>query len=217
MPQRATHTGQSLTYAAVGASQAPDLMFYPPKGYRPAEDSIRIGSGRDRFETAAATLLAWGVQKNSGIVVSNIELPSPSDTDYAGLVYDADGTPLAARDVNPELTYSEDGTPQISAGVTADLRIRAYGRQVTAPVRVVLVIDEPNEAGFAYGTLPGHPEEGEESFVVTHEPDDSVWFTVRAFSRGSTMFYRAVSPLLRRQQRLMTKRYLRALLPGRAA
>jgi uncharacterized protein (UPF0548 family) len=217
MPLRSTHTGESLTYAAVGASQAADLMFYPPRGYRPVEDSIRIGSGRDRFDSAAATLLAWGVQKNSGIQVSNIELPTPSDTDYAGLVYDDEGAPLAPRDVNPELTYSEDGTPQISAGVTAELRIRAYGRIVTAPVRVVLVIDEPNEAGFAYGTLPGHPEEGEESFVVTHEPDDSVWFTVRSFSRGSTLLYRAVSPLLRRQQRLMTKRYLRALLPGRTA
>jgi len=217
MKQRSTHTGESLTYAAVGASQAPDLMFYPPKGYRPAEDSIRIGSGRDRFEQAAATLLAWGVQKGSGIRVSNIELPTPSETDYAGLVYDDEGTPLAPKSVSPELTYSEDGTPQISSGVTADLHIRAYGREVTAPVRVILVIDEPNESGFAYGTLPGHPEEGEESFVVTHEPDDSVWFTVRAFSRGSTVFYRLVSPLLRYQQRRMTKRYLRALLPGRAA
>jgi uncharacterized protein (UPF0548 family) len=52
---------------------------------------------------------------------------------------------------------------------------------------------------------------------VTHEPDDSVWFTVRSFSRGSTPFYRLVSPLLRYQQRRMTKRYLRALLPGRSA
>ena len=36
-----------------------------------------------------------------------------------------------------------------------------------APCRVVRVIDEPHRAGFAYGTLPGHPLTGEEEFVTT--------------------------------------------------
>ena len=31
---------------------------------------------------------------------------------------------------------------------------------VNAPVRVVYVIDEARRKGFAYGTLPGHPERG---------------------------------------------------------
>ena len=29
---------------------------------------------------------------------------------------------------------------------------------VRAPCRVVYVVDEPDRRGFAYGTLPGHPE-----------------------------------------------------------
>src|SRR5512139_3551990 len=37
---------------------------------------------------------------------------------------------------------------------------------VKAPVRVVYIVDEPHRKGFAYGTLPGHPESGEEAFVV---------------------------------------------------
>src|ERR1700712_1421230 len=37
------------------------------------------------------------------------------------------------------------------------------------PGRVVWVLDEPDQQGFGYGTLPGHPEEGEESFVVRRE------------------------------------------------
>ncbi len=32
--------------------------------------------------------------------------------------------------------------------------------------RIVVVVDEPNRYGFAYGTLSVHPERGEESFVV---------------------------------------------------
>ncbi len=38
------------------------------------------------------------------------------------------------------------------------------------PCRVVYVVDEPDRRGFAYGTLPGHPETGEELFCV--RPDD---------------------------------------------
>jgi uncharacterized protein (UPF0548 family) len=38
---------------------------------------------------------------------------------------------------------------------------------------VVWTVDEPNRIGFGYGTLQGHPESGEESFVVSREDDDS--------------------------------------------
>jgi hypothetical protein len=37
--------------------------------------------------------------------------------------------------------------------------------------------------GFVYGTLPEHAECGEEQFLIRHEPDDSVWYVIRAFSR----------------------------------
>jgi uncharacterized protein (UPF0548 family) len=38
--------------------------------------------------------------------------------------------------------------------------------------------------GFAYGTLPGHLEAGEERFLIewAHD-DDSVWYDILAFSR----------------------------------
>jgi uncharacterized protein (UPF0548 family) len=45
------------------------------------------------------------------------------------------------------------------------------------------VIDEENRRGFAYGTPPGHPEQGEEAFVVALREDGQVTFTVTAFSR----------------------------------
>ena len=84
---------------------------------------------------------------------------------------------------------------------------------VTAPVRVVYVIDEAARIGFAYGTLTGHPESGEESFIVEHRDDDSVWLTIRSFSRASTWYYRLAWPVLRFQQAKFTKLYLRALHP----
>lgn len=206
----------SLTYAAIGATQAEDLLYYPPKGFRPMERRARLGSGAERFENASARLLAWGVQRGAGIGVGDIRPPAPSETDYAGLVYDDFGTPLAARTAAPEQAYGEDGTPLVSAGTTAVLAINALWFRMYAPVRVVSVVNEPGRIGFAYGTLPGHPASGEESFLVEHLSDDSVWIVVRAFSRPSTWYYRLGSPVLRMFQARATKRYLRALLPSMA-
>jgi uncharacterized protein (UPF0548 family) len=49
--------------------------------------------------------------------------------------------------------------------------------------KIVYVVDEPNRFGFAYGTLPGHVECGEERFLVECDADGTVWYDVRAFSR----------------------------------
>ena len=79
------------------------------------------------------------------------------------------------------------------------------------PVRVVQVIDEPRRRGFAYGTRAGHPIRGEESFIVEHRSDDSVWLTIRSFSRPSSAGWWVLDPLLRIAQLIVTRRYLRAL------
>ncbi|MFE1950591.1 DUF1990 family protein [Streptomyces sp. NPDC059524] len=82
------------------------------------------------------------------------------------------------------------------------------------PCRVVRVVREPDRIGFAYGTLAGHPECGEEAFLVTREPDGSVWFRIRAFSRPGRWYTRLAGPLARVVQLAVTRRYLRALLPA---
>jgi uncharacterized protein (UPF0548 family) len=206
-----------LSYAAVGATQAEDLLYFPPKGFHPMERRARLGSGTARFEAASAKLLAWGVQRGSGITVGDIQPPAPTDTDYVGLVFDEFGNPVGPRSAHPEQGYGEDGTPLVSAGTTAELTIRAFGLRFRAPIRVVYLVNEPGRIGFAYGTLPGHPESGEESFVVEHLSDDSVWIVIRAFSRPSTWFYRLGQPVLRIMQARATRRYLRALMPSKGA
>src|ERR1700676_4891558 len=45
---------------------------------------------------------------------------------------------------------------------------------VDGTCRIVVVVDEPNRYGFAYGTLSVHPERGEEAFVVSKDDDGSV-------------------------------------------
>jgi uncharacterized protein (UPF0548 family) len=81
-----------------------------------------------------------------------------------------------------------------------------------APCRVVYIVDEPNRRGFAYGTLPGHAEKGEELFVVRYDPaTDKVYADVTAFSRHATWWSRLGSPVTSMAQRVITDRYLRAL------
>jgi len=81
-----------------------------------------------------------------------------------------------------------------------------------APCRVVYVVDEPDIRGFAYGTLPGHPESGEERFAVRRDPNTSAVFAeVTAFSRPGTWWSKAGGPFVRMAQRIIANRYMRAL------
>ena len=77
--------------------------------------------------------------------------------------------------------------------------------------RVVAVVDEPGEFKFAYGTLPVHPEQGEESFTVWRERDDRVSFEIVAVSRPRHPLARACRPIARWLQRSATDRYLAAM------
>ena len=79
------------------------------------------------------------------------------------------------------------------------------------PCRVVWSLTKGPERGFAYGTLPGHPVTGEESFVVGLGPDDDVLLTVRAFSRPATAASRLSGPVGRAVQSLALDRYVAAI------
>ncbi|WP_324789652.1 DUF1990 domain-containing protein [Streptomyces sp. H51] len=68
---------------------------------------------------------------------------------------------------------------------------------IKAPCRVAWTVEEPRRAGWAYGTLAGHPECGEEAFVVDRTGDGTVWLTVTAFSRPAKWYAKAGGPATR--------------------
>lgn len=97
------------------------------------------------------------------------------------------------------------------AAVDTVMVVRLFG-VLRAPCRVVYVVDEPDRRGFGYGTLPGHPESGEELFSVRYDPaDDAVYAEVRAFSRPATWWAKLGAPVASLAQRIVTRRYLRAV------
>lgn len=96
------------------------------------------------------------------------------------------------------------------AVVGADVRCSWVGIRIEC--RVVDVVDVPDRQGFAYGTLPGHPEIGEERFVVEIDPStELVTASVIAFSKPSGLVMRLGAPVGRLVQKRMTERYVDAL------
>ncbi|NMD54072.1 MULTISPECIES: DUF1990 family protein [Tsukamurella] len=105
-------------------------------------------------------------------------------------------------------------TPTAEVGTVLVLSTPLFG-PIRIPCRVVYVVDEPGRAGFAYGTLPGHPESGEELFSVELRPDGAVVAVVAAFSRPGRWYSRLGGPVARGLQAVMTRRYLAAMVVRR--
>ncbi len=102
-------------------------------------------------------------------------------------------------------------TPRAEVGTSVELRLgpSAWPR---IRCRVVHVVDGPRAKGFGYGTLPGHPEHGEEAFVVRLQDDGTVTAEVVAYANPAWRALRVAPPALRLTQAVAATAYLRALL-----
>jgi uncharacterized protein (UPF0548 family) len=101
-----------------------------------------------------------------------------------------------------------------AAGQNVAVVARAVGVWSTNVCRVVYVIDETEpicRSAFAYGTLPGHVEIGEERFQIEWHPDDSVWFEILAFSRPNHLLVYLAYPYIRRIQKQFGQDATRAM------
>jgi uncharacterized protein (UPF0548 family) len=101
--------------------------------------------------------------------------------------------------------------PRAAVDVVVLITLGIAGRGVVIPCRVVYEIAEERRVGLAYGTLPGHPERGEESFVIELLDDGQVRVHIVAFSQSARWFTRLAGPISPRAQAVMTERYIRAL------
>ncbi|WP_243761558.1 DUF1990 family protein [Streptomyces sp. YIM 98790] len=102
-------------------------------------------------------------------------------------------------------------TPEAEPGSRVVIGLGVGRLRLHAPCRVVWTVREPDRTGWAYGTLPGHPESGEEAFLVERAPDGTVRLTVTAFSRPAAWWTRAAGPLGRAAQRAYAHRCGRVL------
>ncbi|MGE3807732.1 MAG: DUF1990 family protein [Gemmataceae bacterium] len=75
------------------------------------------------------------------------------------------------------------GNTPLESGQCVAVVAHALGLWVVCSCRIVYTIDEPRRFGFAYGTLPGHVERGEELFLIERDENDDVWYEIVALSR----------------------------------
>ena len=212
MPAQLPLWERAVTYASVGATQSADLMAKFPIGYRPFRQRARIGHGEARWDYAWNEVMSWGIQRNSGFRIDVADVPAAvSDQTYVPVAFDEAGAPVLLVPTTDEIVFGHDGSPFIVPGDSVVLDIPFGPFHVTAPARVVYVVNDLNRKGFAYGTLPGHPESGEESFIVERTEDGSVWLEISAFSRPANGFWWLAYPVLRLSQAYYTRRYFESL------
>lgn len=93
----------------------------------------------------------------------------------------------------------------IAVGSTVAILAHTMGVWTLNPARIAALIDETGAVdrfGFAYGSLAGHAESGEEQFSVEwHHDDDSVWYDLHSVSKPGRFYSWLAHPITRRIQK----------------
>lgn len=109
------------------------------------------------------------------------------------------GAWITPTDVVPDL----DETVILGVGV-GPLRL-------LVPNRIVALVDEPDRYGYAYGSLPGHPERGEEFFLVELLDGGDVVLTIRVEAEPAHQL-RCLRPVIVPLGRVAVGRYQSAVV-----
>ena len=99
----------------------------------------------------------------------------------------------------------------LAVGATVTLCTRTLGLWLLFACRVTEIHDADGRYGFTYATLPGHPEQGVESFVLHHLDNDDVVLRIHAISRPATRLSKLAGPIGRVLQRRYASAYIAAV------
>ena len=172
--RRSNYVEHTVSYAAVGASQAPDLMKYPPTGSTPFEHEVLLGSGEDRFMSASSVLMTWGAQRAAGITVQTVD--QETEAKYRKITFRTDGVPEGPG--RNDQYFAPDGTPYLEVGQIVHYTMPDSKQR---EMRVLSTIDEERRVGFIVGTSTETDITGEEFLSVEFRADQTVWAVARGF------------------------------------
>ncbi|NYD55437.1 uncharacterized protein (UPF0548 family) [Microbacterium pseudoresistens] len=109
--------------------------------------------------------------------------------------------------------FSVDDAGPVRSGARPTMTARVLGVRIPEPIEVLDVTQSPDRVGFVYRTLPGHPVDGCEAFLMHRAAsEDTIFLTIRSLTRASdSRPWRALFPLLALAQRAVRRRYLKSL------
>ena len=170
---------------------------------KPAVDSIRrFIAEQAKLDFSYSAVGASAATPPAGFVVDRTRI----QLGEGEAVYESASAALRRWD-HFKLGWVDVWSPEtpVEAGEVVAVMGRALGLWWLNCCRIVYVVNETGpirKFGFAYGTLPGHVESGEERFVIEwNQGDNSVWYDILAFSRPSQVLIRLGSPIVRRMQK----------------
>ena len=172
-----------FSYAMVGCTANSDCAA--PRGWNVDRCRARLGAGEEVFERASGAIRQWGMFPQE---VAKVCWP--------------------------------DCPIEVGASVAILYHARPAFCWIVFPARIVYVIDDEIETpagrvrrfGFAYGTLPDHPESGEERFLVEwNRSDGSVSYDLLAVSRPAHWLARVGYPYTRWEQARFRRLSARAM------
>ncbi|WP_081863819.1 DUF1990 family protein [Mycetocola saprophilus] len=162
-----------------------------PTGFREIRYDLRVGVGAALHTRVLADVGSWRLHRESGLLVG----ATGAASDIVGATIRMRYRPLprlvpiTLTTVHCEILWA--GIPPEGPGL--DLMPGSIAR------------------GFGYEADPRHREEGQEHFLITHEPDDAVWFRLRGFWRPRAPRWSPIYPLTLLGQSYASHGYLRAL------
>ncbi len=101
----------------------------------------------------------------------------------------------------PSWTQIYPANAPLYKGTTVAVVFKIFGTWWTNSARIVYDFDENNRYGFAYGTLPGHVEKGEEVFWIERDQAGLVSYHIKAFSKPAHWLIWLGYPVARAFQR----------------
>lgn len=168
----------------------------------------------DRYRDSSLTYEAVGATLSGGLPDGYVHDDESVPLGDGVAVFDAGRRALRAWTAHRGSGIVVSEGAQVRKGETVALAARLPVGTALAVCRIVEVIDEAGRYGFAYGTLPLHPEEGEEAFVIERDSEDRVRFRIIAFSKPRYWVARIAGPVARRLQLNALDGYLRAMQQG---
>lgn len=212
MRRRATFRDAAVSYAAVGATAAPDVLAYPPRGFRASATTWHIGSGEQRFEWCEENLLSWRMIDAAGFRLEHVE--RSTEGGYAG----AGATAFHTNKTTGEVVYAADGRGFITPGDVVTILWGQSGKRRERHFRVVSVTRELNVVSVSLGTLDTEPFVGEFLIGIEYRIDDTVWSrVVQVVAPGEARSSRLLFPLVLLVLSRVRGRLARGLNPARVA